>query len=146
MKNILWIQDPKNEGDDFIYVNGERIEPPTSSMYTESSKLLSDTLNNKPDKKVKGASIYEVQDGFLLSDTFDNLDSIGRRVSLLYYSNTRDPEIFIERFINDASSLDLQYSNVDTLRELLKKPIINKKIMGIVLIIIGLIIVYYLSK
>lgn len=146
MNNILWIQDPKNKGDDFIYVNGERIEPPTSSIYTESSKLLSDTLNYKPDKKIDGASIFEVQDGFLLSDTFDNIDSIGRKVSVLYYSNTREPEIFIERFLNDASSLNLQYSNVDTLRDLLKKPIINKKIMGIVLIIIGLIIVYYLAK
>lgn len=148
MKNILWFQDASNRGSANIYLNGVKIEPPTSDEYYTASKYIKDILNNDNSKIYSKGTIYKTIDGLLLNDHFDNEDEIGRKMGFLYFSNTHDPSEFIRRFYRESENLGMEYTNKnrEELFKSLSPKVYNIKLAIAIGVIVTILTLYFIYK
>lgn len=147
MRNsILWYQNPKNEGDDFIYINGKSITPPSDPVYIKSFDKLLNIVKNKKEHTIGNSSIYKAQNGFLLKDSFEDKDNLGRPMSFLYFFETNDIDSFTRSLMSDINATGHTYNIKEKqiiIKRLSKKPIIANVIIGLVIL---LIVTYLITK
>lgn len=147
MKTLLWYQNPNNDGNDFLLLNGEPITPPTNPLYRENFNLLLQLTETNRANTENGTSLFTLKNGFVLKDNFENTDVLGRKMTFLFYSETKNIDEFIGQFNKEKEKLNFHYDSakVDRVRRLASKFQINKLAIIAIAAVITIILLILLS-
>lgn len=135
MKNILWYQDPNNNSQDVISIDGEIITSPTNPTYIKHYNFLQDINQTTFNKEI--ASVYKTKNGYFIKAHLDDKDVLGRNIGFMFYSeasNTTELESNLreEAELNGKTCKD---QLIDEIRQFKPKSKLVNKIFTVLIII-----------
>lgn len=146
MKNLMWYQNPANTGDDLLFIDGELITPPSNPLYRNNVRFLMNGVKSNKNKELESTTLYKSDKGYILKDNFEDKDVIGRYVSFVFYSETKNIDDFVRQIQSTCDSIGVEYNvnKYETIKKLATKGKIKKSV--IIILVIAVILVLILNS
>lgn len=148
MKRILLSQHERNNGTDYLIVDGELLMDDNSIV--EYGRLIAQTDEWKEEYRDEFLEIRKKENKIILKSYYTDKDIVGRVIYYLYIiEGVDDFNIIMDYLKEDSKVIDRTFDREKILgivEEINNNKKLKKKVIGIVLLIIGLSLLTYLIK
>ncbi|SDH82885.1 hypothetical protein [Myroides phaeus] len=148
MKRILLSQHKENNGTDYLIVDGELLIDGNSIV--EYGRLIAQTDEWQEEYRDEFLEIRKKENKIILKSYYTDKDIVGRVIYYLYIiEGVDDFNIIMDYLKEDSKVIDRTFDREKILgivEEINNNKKLKKKVIGIVLLIIGLSLLTYLIK